>query len=363
MSAAGDLARRPPPARRLVAVLVGGLVGVGLLLTAGPVSAGPRGSSSTEEAGALRLLEEAARASRSLTYTGTAYVASWQPEGTTSSLVDVRHDPHHGMTLTTSPTAVRPGTDDESMVLAATSLDRALLRVLRDTYELRLAGPGRCTGREAEVVEARRSTDAGGTVAGRFWVDLETGLLLRREVYDETGRRVRSSAFVDLVLAEAPRPEASSRRTAAREPGEPVSRARLARLRDDGWHVPESLPGGYVLFASRSRSSDDLLHLAYSDGLSTTSLFVQRGDLGDSPPDGFARRHVADHQVWARNGAPGRMVWAGGGRVWTVVSNAPAGDLSAAVDALPHDPLPDTGLRGRLGRGLSRLSGWLNPFD
>jgi sigma-E factor negative regulatory protein RseB len=352
--------RRPSPGgRRLTAVLLG----IGLLMTAGPVVAAPR--TSPEEGAALALLERAARASGALSYSGTKYVASWRASGAATSLVDVRHDPGGGMVLTASPTAARTGNGDDELVVAAARLDDALLDVLRENFELRLAGDGRCTGRTADLVEARRTPDLGGTVAGRFWIDRESGLLLRREVFDEEGRRLRSSAFVDLELsADAPLVTLAAERQLTRDTGAAVSPRRLAQLRDDGWPLPEQLPGGFVLFESRSRDHDgaEVLHLAYSDGLSTTSLFVQPGSAGSEPPDGFATRDVAGHQVWAHDGAPARLVWAGGGRVWTLVSDAPESAVFAAVEALPHDAVADQGVRARFGRGVSRLGGWLNPF-
>jgi negative regulator of sigma E activity len=356
----------PWRSRRLVVALVG----LGVLLTAAPVVAAPSRVSSSEQAGALRLLEEAARASRGLSYSGTKFVAAWRAEGTSSALVEVRHDPRRGMVVTGSPTADR-SRDDDGLVLAVAGLDRDLLRVLDAAYDLRIAGQGRCTGRDADVVEALRSPD--GSLAGRFWIDRESRLLLRREVYDEAGRRVRSSAFVDLTMtAASPVVAASSVRPLLRHAGDPVTAPRLARLRAEGWHLPAELPGGFALFDARSRAHDpdghegrlsgQVLHLAYSDGLSTTSLFVQRGALGSEPPDGFLGRDVAGFPVWAHAGAPERVVWAGGGQVWTLVSDAPESTVAQAVATLPHDALPDTGLRARFARGVSRLGSWLNPF-
>jgi hypothetical protein len=57
------------------------------------------------------------------------------------------------------------------------------------------------------------------------------------------------------------------------------------------------------------------------------------------------------------------VVWQGGGRVWTLVSDGAESSVQAAVLALPHDPPADEGLRARLSRGVSRLAGMLNPFD
>ena len=336
------------------------LVTAGVLLTAAPVVAAP-----ADERPARALLEQAARAAQTTAYSGTKYVAAWRSGGTSSALVDVAHAAGGSMVVTASPTAGSGGEDD-ALVLAATRLDGRLLDVLDEAYELRLAGEGRCTGRTADVVEAWR----GSAVAGRFWVDRDTGLLLRRDVYDAEGRRVRSSAFVDLDLdlgADRPAPRVSVARQLSADDGEALSPPVVRRLRDDGWDLPGELPDGFALFDVRRVHGSDgdgqVLQLAYTDGLSTTSLFVQRGEPSDEAPDGFTREEVGGHAVWAQWGSPGRMVWKGGGQVWTVVSDAPDSALRSAVAALPHDPMPETGFGSRLGRGLDRLGGWLNPFD
>jgi sigma-E factor negative regulatory protein RseB len=232
-----------------------------------------------------------------------------------------------------------------------------MLARLSASYALSVTGPGRCTGRSASVVEARRD---GGQVAGRFWVDRETGMLLRREVFDADGKRVRSSAFVDLDIRAAATP-APALAMATRSGAQRPSGLAVQRLRADGWLVPEALPEGFRLF--ETRRNGDVLHLAYTDGLSTLSLFAQDGELGTGPMEGFTPERVGGRPVWVRQEAPERVVWSGGNRVWTLVSDAPEDAVRAAVRALPRDEAQGEGLRSRLGRGLSRLGGMLNPFD
>lgn len=345
--------------RRVVAVLAG----AGLVATAAPAAAAPRDE---DEQAALVLLGEAAEASRALTYTGTQYVATWGTT-TTSALVDVHHEPGHGAQVS------RAGEGRPPVVLPPTALDDELLAALSDTYQLRVSGQGHCTGRAADVVEARRPGGTGSAaVAGRFWVDRDTGLLLRREVFDVEGRRLRSSAFLDLVVqpttptGPALRPASASTDDGA-GPGEQVAPAELRRLRADGVVAPAELPGGFALVAARQREHDGapVLHLAYSDGLTTTSLFSQPGEPGSAPPEGFRAATVAGQPVWSAAGAPQRMVWSGGGRVWTLVSDAPHDAVDGAVAALPHEAMPtqDRGWRARLARGASRLGAALNPFS
>ncbi len=335
--------------RRLVVLLVG----AGLLLPAAPALAGERLADATAsrrvEGEALAVLERAVRAGRTVGYRGRQHVASRHDAGTSAAFVDVSHRPGHRSVLRTSSLA-----DGTVPTVATAALDPRLVSLLAASYDLAVGGSGRCTGRATTVVEARRND---GQIAGRFEVDEASGLLLRREVYGDDGRRLRSSAFVDLEV-----------RAAADVPPEETTdlAAAVQELRAEGWRVPDGLPGGFRLFDARLSAPDEpehVVHLAYSDGLSTTSLFAQRGALGGTPPDGFRRDEVGGRPVWVRSDAPERVVWSGGGAVWTLVSDAPADVVRDAVATLPRDRAERDGVLTRLRRGLGRLGSALSPFD
>jgi sigma-E factor negative regulatory protein RseB len=343
------------------------VAGVGTLVAGLPAGAGVRQEPSpgvaADEARALQLLGSAAQAARVRTYSGTQYVSTWHPGAASSHVADVQHQPGVGSVVTVHPTAGDPGTDSGSSDTALTvssDLDARLLGLLADHYDLAVAGADTCTGRSTRIVEARRAGVTGdGAVAGRFWVDDQTTLVLRREVFDRAGRLVRSSAFASLSVSPlvAKVPEA---------PPAQVDAATVDDLRRDGWRVPMSLPGGLDLFDARVRTHEgpDVLHLSYSDGLSTLSLFAQRGRLGKRPMSGFAQQKVAGAPVWVRSSvSPQRVVWGGGGRVFTLLTDAPPDSVRDVVKALPHDRAPRHGLLARLSRGLSRLASWINPFD
>ncbi len=342
--------------RRLVVLAVGaGLVLVGLPALAAPTAARTEAPLHAED-DALAVLDRAVRAGRMLDYRGTQYVASWQQASSEAALVEVTHAPGRTAVVREAPHA---GRSDLRTVPTAT-LDPRHVQLLAASYDLGLAGTGHCTGRTTDVVEARRDD---GQVAGRFWLDQSTGLLLRREVYDGDGRRLRSSAFVDLELP--PPGRARSAALVVAPSGDAVAAAAVD-LRDAGWHVPDGLPQSFRLYETRlstTRSTRQVLHLAYSDGLSTTSLFAQPGRLGSTPPQGFRAGTVGGRPVWRSDEAPERVVWSGGGHVWTLVSDAPEGTVRAAVRALPRDPAPRDGVRHRLRRGVHRLAAALNPFD
>jgi sigma-E factor negative regulatory protein RseB len=342
------------------------VAGAGTLLAGLPATASvqslPESTTSGAAAGeprALQLLTAASRAARARVYSGTQYASTWRADMASSSVADVAHTSDGRSVISVRPTAA--GVVD-SMVALTTDLDARLLGLLADHYALDVAPDVTCNGRLAHVVEASRPGVAGGgAIAGRFWIDADSALVLRREVFDAAGRLVRSSAFATIDIGGA----ATVPVEATAATADHLGPADLDRLRADGWQVPATLPGELGLFDARMRTHDGerVLHLSYSDGLSTLSLFAQRGRLGTARMAGFTKQKLGRAAIWVRPASPERVVWGGGGRVFTLLSDAPPDAVHAVVTALPHEKLPKTGLLARLGRGLARLGSWLNPFD
>lgn len=347
------------------------VAGAGALMTGVPCSAltspdgGGDGTATTAASvRAMSLLEDAAWALHARAWSGTQHVVSVRDGQPSFTVLQLQHTPGAG-------SAVRVLSSDANSggAVAPDALDARLLRLLGNHYDLRVAGTATCAGRPSFVVEARRPGQTGaGAVAGRFWVDTVTHLVLRREVLDETGSVIRTSAFVALHL-DAPRSGLIA--AAVEQPLEPVRPTgrrldddALRALEADGWPVVHVLPSGLELFESRlhERDGGEVLQLSYSDGLSTLSLFVQQGELATEPA-GTAHA-VGGGTVWMSRGTPERVVWSGEGRTWTLMSDAPAQAVADAVLVLPHTQTPIAGdsVGSRAWRGMSRVGAWLNPF-
>jgi negative regulator of sigma E activity len=352
---------------RLRVLLV--LTGLGALMTGVPVSAQVMGPdvggqpATAQSAPAMLLLENAARAWRTRTWSGTQEIVSTRSGEPRLAVLRIQHAPGVG-------SAVRVVSSDSQaeQAVAADILDEKLLRLLGDHYELRVAGREGWAGRAADVVEARRPGTSGeAALAGRFWLDRETGLVLRRDVLDEAGSVVRSSAFVDLEVlpVAAATPVGYAEGKLVGPTGQHLDEVALARMSEDGWPVVRELPGRMELFESRLHDADggDVLQLSYSDGLSTLSLFVQKGELPADTEGSVQSMGGATVRVWQSDLE--RVVWSGDGRTWTLVSDAPESVVGAAVGALPHAPARDEadGLAPRIWRGMSRVGSWLNPFE
>ena len=312
------------------------------------------------------LLESAARAAESLDYQGTQFVAFWSEAGSTSAIVEVSHVAGEGAVMRLEPTPQTPagavfrsGGEGAPEVVG---FDPATLSLLHRNFETALLGSDTVAGRAADIVAVRRP---GESPVARFWLDRETRLVLRREVLDGDGRTLRASAFIRVSFGTSPASGMDSD-GAERTPqaaGKPLAESDLADLTDDGWRLPTDLPAGLELFDARltGKGDDRQLHLTYSDGVSTLSLFQQRGRLDTDSLEGFRRIRVGETGVWASTTFPRRVVWSGDGVVFTLVAECQQDTLEGVVGGLPHKD-PGRGLAGRLSAGVRRLGGWINPF-
>lgn len=350
------------PLGRVLAVLLAGLAGACLVAPA-TAAREPRGDPDVSSE-ALALLAQAARAVYEQPYSGRQQVRVSSPDGEREVVVDVRNCPGRELVLRMPPTAQQPGgTFVEPSAPEAASLlpgiDRRAMLLLDVNYALRVAGPDEVVGRPATLVELRR---ADGRLAARFWIDDATKLPLQREVRDGAGRVVRASTFSSLELGQ---PEADTRLRPAPTPslGRPVDGDELFRMRIGGWVAPAELAAGLGLYDARltTASAAPALHLSYSDGLSTVSLFEQAGRLDTGALDGWSRQYLAGARVWVQPGLPERVSWSAHGRVYTVVSDD-RGAIEAAIGRLPHETR-GRGVLERLRHGLARVMSWVNPFS
>jgi hypothetical protein len=228
---------------------------------------------------------------------------------------------------------------------------------------------GRTTlaGRPAYQVELWSKS---GLRMATLWVDVKTCLPLGRTLYNTTGQVVRSSKYTTVQVASA---DALSGQTdvaagpadvAELAQGTSIGVAGLAGMGAEGWAVPDRLSTGLALFDVRSSGEGpaEVLHLSYTDGLTSLSVFEQRGRLPDHTVPGWTSKSLGGTTVWVWPSAPDQVSWTADGRVFTVVSDDP-GRIAGAVSGLPHnsDHRP-SGLVNRFRHGVHRILGWVNPF-
>jgi short-subunit dehydrogenase len=85
-----------------------------------------------------------------------------------------------------------------------------------------------------------------------------------------------------------------------------------------------------TLVDARRGGEQDIVHLSYSDGIASVSVFEQRGRLDEDGLAGHRRQAADGHAVWVRGEVPRRVVWSSGGTVYTVVADL--GDHQATIE-------------------------------
>jgi MucB/RseB N-terminal domain len=346
--------------------VAGGLAAALLMLwfvTTGDTASGARTRSDPE---ALTQLRNAESAARTTPYEGTQFITAWSRSGmATTSLVKVTHVPGDGTRMRVQSTTADQGgqmfeADDSRQAGGLTGYTPAMLDLLARNYSVVRAGQGEVSGRPTSVIEARRPD---GTAAGRFHIDRQTGLMLRRELLDQQGREVDLTFFTEIrpTTPKARVVVASAPRMVEAPWAHQLAGAELGSLKYRGWPVHSGLPDRLSLFDARQLDGDGpVVHLSYSDGLSVVSVFVQRGTLDAGSVAGWRKATRGGRTVYLRDTVQQRAMWASRGYVFTVLADAPPPVVDSAVAALPHG---ETGFWGRLARGMDRLASWANPFD
>ena len=207
-----------------------------------------------------------------------------------------------------------------------------------------------------------------GSLAARYWLDRQTMVPLRRELFDTSDRVIDEDSFVTVqfgapaggALAGArglPAKSAALPGVGLGASGPAVRVPRLARRPGlaAAWQ-PAAAACRCTRRPRRAPRAAQVVDLQYSDGLYVVSLFVQRGVLAKDMA-GWRQQSLGGQQAWVS----GRSVtWAGRGFVYTMVADAPAQTVTQVVGGLPENASP--GFVGRLGRGLARIARLIIPF-
>ncbi|MES0327969.1 MAG: MucB/RseB C-terminal domain-containing protein [Gammaproteobacteria bacterium] len=150
----------------------------------------------------------------------------------------------------------------------------------------------------------------------RYWLDAKTGVLLRCDLLNEKRRVVEQMMFT--MLEYLPAAPASAFTVIDREgfeekrldPVHPVQKNPV-------WQV-SNLPTGFMLTQSRARQTEkgEVLHLAYSDGLASVSVFVEPAGAIHQKREGASmmgalnayRSHINQHFITVIGEVPAMAV-------------------------------------------------------
>jgi sigma-E factor negative regulatory protein RseB len=156
----------------------------------------------------------------------------------------------------------------------------------------------------------------------RLWLDQQTGMPLKTQLCDSSGRLIEQIQFAHLEMPD-------SIPDSALKPSMPLAGMQVIRqaAHDDsvkkgaGFRAIELPPGFHLMVAGArmlSGMGDPVMHLVYSDGLATVSVFVEPGIAETRSPQqqelarvgsGFAFSTIVQgHQVTAVGEVPAQTV-------------------------------------------------------
>lgn len=284
------------------------------------------------QAVAVAALQRAATGGELVGYSGTERVLVTDDDGVFAATVRITSGPGQGSAVT-----VLDGHGHQVLERFVPANDTAttiapLLSVLLQNYAVSGWQGGRLLGRPVTMVQA--STGDHGRPVARWWIDDATGLLLQQETYDRNGTVALRAGFTTVTVGSSstflqhlpPRLAVdTATATVAYSPAE---------LNSGGWFCASHLAGLSLL----ELHGDDprrpgVLHLVYSDGVSTLSVFEQRGSLPAAAASGRWDDRV---QAYVTSGTARSATWRSTDTVFTVVTSGPRSLLDSAVAALPH---------------------------
>jgi len=341
---------------------------------AGPTEAGSGGAAEASgqrkaqgrkksSALAVNLMQQAAQAAVVMSYQGDEEVSRTDTDGDTTVMDSEVWHVSGGQTVTqtlvqgtgVSSQPYNSADSDGQSPEGVLGVTTTLVKLLETNYVVSYEGVSPVDNRSAQVVEVWRDD---GTLAARFWLDAATKLPLERKVYDDSAVLISQGTFIDVQIGKQAVP---TEVTATVPWTAQLTPQALLALNGHGWVVPPTMPGGLALFAGGETpmASGLVLDLAYSDGLFVVSVFEQHGKLA-TKLGGWQKIKLDGQAIYAAEPDQWSLTWSGHGMVYTMLADAPAQTVAAAVGVLPHDEPP--GFWKRISRGFARLAHLANPF-
>jgi sigma-E factor negative regulatory protein RseB len=158
------------------------------------------------------------------------------------------------------------------------SLSAEQQRNLAQYYETKFAVSERVAGRWTQVMTFEPKD--GFRYGHKFWADANTGLLLKARLVDDHGEVVEQFAFTDVVINDKIDRDMVKPSWATTPPDWQVKQAGFGEMspRETGWSVGK-VPAGFQKIMEGYRTlrgkRDPVVHLVYSDGLVAVSVFVE----------------------------------------------------------------------------------------
>jgi sigma-E factor negative regulatory protein RseB len=150
---------------------------------------------------------------------------------------------------------------------------------LADNYTLQKEGVVRVAGRDSQLIVLEPKD--GLRYGRRLWADQATGLLLKSSLVDEKNTVLEQFSFTEVQIGGNINREALKSPLAAQAANWGVHDTRASEGVADGggWQFKSTLPGFHQVAGMKRRLHEgggEVLHLVFSDGMATISVFVER---------------------------------------------------------------------------------------
>ncbi|HEX3199081.1 MAG TPA: zf-HC2 domain-containing protein [Propionibacteriaceae bacterium] len=313
----------------------------------------PATGATLTSAQAQAMMQRAADAAHSVSYSGRQSFLAYRNGGVIVAHVDVDARAGQGsQVMVNNQTGQQLLKGFTPALISSRVVDDELLDLLERNYRLSGTHGASVAGRSSTVVMATR--DGSNFVAARWWIDDTTGIVLWQETYDKSGSVDLSFGFTsvsvsrgDSILEHLP-PRLAVPRTSTS-----LTLSSATELNASGWSCIRHLAGLSLVRIRSDRAEDpDTVQLIYSDGLTTVSVFEQRGLLTVVPEGSYWDPALKAH---VRRGASGVATWQSGERVFTVVTDGSASLLTEAVESLPHGGATTQTTLDRIKAGWARI--------
>ena len=327
----------------------------GLSASLSPRLEGPSVTTGTTltAAEAHAMMQRAAEAAHSVSYSGRQSFLAYRNGGAIVAQVDVDARAGQGSQIkVNNQTGQQLLEGFTPALISSRVVDDELLDLLERNYRLSGTRGSSVASRSATVIAATQGDSH--SIAARWWIDDATGIVLWQETYDKSGSVDLSFGFTsvavsrgDSILQHLP-PRLAVPRTSTS-----LTISSAAELNASGWSCFRHLAGlSLVRIRSDRVGNPDTIHLVYSDGLSTVSVFQQRGELTAVPESSDWDDALGAH---VRRGASGVATWQSGETVFTVVTDGSPGLLAKTVGSLPHDRAMAQTTLDRIRAGWTRI--------
>jgi sigma-E factor negative regulatory protein RseB len=147
------------------------------------------------------------------------------------------------------------------------------LQRLSRFYSISRNGSERIAGRDTTVIEVDPIDKF--RYGYRYWLDADTGVLLRCDMFDEEGSIIEQMMYTEVDYPDEVPPTAFETIDVEGYTSHKLDDHRTM-LEKAGWRVAD-LPQGFMLTHSSASDEDsqNTLHFVYSDGLASVSVFIE----------------------------------------------------------------------------------------